>query len=357
MKRVAAALTAAMILPILAFGATAFILVMTLKATIAGANTPDLNCIVVPAAEIASTTLSPSDTSTPDTAPTTTIDEPTPEGTANVSIELVLATIRTLESHGDYTAIAAKGSASGAYQFVDGTWNNYRGYSHAWQAPPDVQDERARMFAEPLLTKYGLSGVPVGWYYPIALVRPELMDIVPHPEYGNTLTVREYQQRWLNAYQQIAGGTLPIDGCNLAGGGGTGGIGTAIPADLAPVIAYVYAQIGKPYLWGGTGPDAYDCSGLTLRAYQTIGINLPHNSAAQANYGISIDWRTESVMPGDLIFRRGSIPVHDLGHVGIAINATHMIVAPKTGDVISIRPIQFDTTQAVRRLVTNTEAP
>ncbi len=55
---------------------------------------------------------------------------------------------------------------------------------------------------------------------------------------------------------------------------------------------------------------------------------------------------------GDLIFHRGSVPVHDFGHVGIAINATQWIVAPSTGDVVSIRPIPFERVQAVRRLVT-----
>jgi NlpC/P60 family len=336
--------------PIFLLGGTSVLIVMGLKAAVAGANTGDPNCIVIPVDTTPPTTDS---TSIPES---TAAPDDTPEGTGAVSIELVLLTIKTKESSGSYTARASKGSASGAYQFTDPTWNNYKGYSSAWLAPPAVQDDRARMFAEPLLRQWGLSGVPVGWYYPLALTRPEWMDRVPHPEYGNRLTVRQYQQEWLAVYQQLAGGVLPIDGCNLAGGGGTVGIGGVVNAEIAPVIAYAQAQIGKPYVWGGTGPDSFDCSGLTLRAYQIVGVTLPHNSAAQAKYGVSIDWRTQPVLPGDLIFRRGSIPVHDLGHVGIAINATQMIVAPKTGDVISIRPIQFATTQAVRRLVTNAEA-
>ena len=94
-----------------------------------------------------------------------------------------------------------------------------------------------------------------------------------------------------------------------------------------------------------------------MRAYQQIDIALPHNSAAQANYGIPIDWRTTPIQPGDLIFHRGSVPVHDLGHIGIAINATQWIVAPQPGDVVSIRPIPFDRIQAVRRLVQQQEPP
>ncbi|MGE3449530.1 MAG: hypothetical protein AB7H92_18335, partial [Microbacteriaceae bacterium] len=59
------------------------------------------------------------------------------------SVEVVLATIRTLESGGDYTARAAGSTASGAYQFLDSTWNGYHGYPQAWQAPPPIQDAKA----------------------------------------------------------------------------------------------------------------------------------------------------------------------------------------------------------------------
>jgi hypothetical protein len=208
--------------PIFVLGGTSLLIVMGIKAAVAGANTGDPNCIVIPV----DTTLPTTDsTSIPES---TAAPDETPEGTGAVSIELVLLTIKTKESSGSYTARASKGSASGAYQFTDPTWNNYKGYSSAWLAPPAIQDERARMFAEPLLRQWGLSGVPVGWYYPLALTRPEWMDRVPHPEYGNRLTVRQYQQEWLAVYQQLAGGVLPIDGCNLAGGGGTVGIGGVV---------------------------------------------------------------------------------------------------------------------------------
>jgi NlpC/P60 family len=189
-------------------------------------------------------------------------------------------------------------------------------------APPAIQDERARILARPILRQWGL-------------------------------TVREYQTQWLGLYRQISGGALPIDGCNLPGGSGILGIGSEIPANIAPVVAYAYAQLNKPYVWGGAGPDGFDCSGLTLRAYQTISINLPHSAATQAQYGRAVDWRSEPIQPGDLIFHRGSIPIHDNGHVGIAINATQWIIAPKTGDVISLRPIPFNKIQTVRRLASN----
>jgi NlpC/P60 family/Transglycosylase-like domain len=349
MKRTAAILALASILPLFLLAGTAQIVVVFLQGTVAGANTGDANCIILPTPPDKPVTETTAAESVVDT---TIVDEPAPEGTGAVTIELVLATIRQHESTNNYTARAPKGSASGAYQFVDGTWNNYGGYPSAWMAPPATQDERARILAEPILRRWGLSGVPIGWYYPAALGNPSWLDRIPHPEYGNRLTVREYQTRWLDFYRQVSGGALPIDGCNLPGGGGILGISGEIPANIAPVVAYAYAQLNKPYVWGGAGPDVFDCSGLTLRAYQTISINLPHKSAVQANYGRSINWRTEPIQPGDLIFHRGSIPVHDNGHVGIAINATQWIIAPKSGDVISQRPIPFNKIQTVRRLVT-----
>jgi hypothetical protein len=347
MKRLALLLGIAMI-PILVLAGSAHMVVLFLDGAAAGANTGDANCVVI--AEQPPDSTVPSDN--PATSTTTTIaEDPAPEGTGAVSIELVLATIRQRESTNDYQARARKGSASGAYQFIDGTWNNYGGYPQAWMAPPAVQDERARMLVEPILRKWGLSGVPVAWYYPAALGNPSLMDKVPNPEYGNTLTIRQYQTAWLETYRQLSGGVLPIDGCNLAGGGGVVGIDGTVPADAAPVVAYAIAQIGKPYVWGGSGPDVFDCSGLTLRAYQQIGVNLPHKSSLQVRYGRAVNWRTEPIQAGDLIFHRGSIPVHDNGHVGIAISATQWIVAPKSGDVVSLRPIPFDRIQNVRRLV------
>lgn len=347
-RRLYLAMVSAIGLPIFTLVGTTVLIVMGLKGSVAGAAGGDPNCVVIPAAD---TTGSPADSTDAPPSSEPEPDDVTPEGTGNVSIELVLLTIRTKESHGDYTAKARKGSASGAYQFVDETWGNYGGFSSAWLAPPSVQDERARLIAEPLLRRWGLGGVPVGWYYPLALVRPEWMDRVPRPEYGNILTVRQYQAEWLALYEQVSGGTVPLDGCLLAGGGGLGAIGSAVPADLAPVLAYTQAQLGKPYVWGGSGPEVFDCSGLTLRAYQQVGINLPHKSSAQANYGVSVNWRSEPIRPGDLIFHRGSVPVHDNGHVGIAVSATQWIVAPKTGDFVSLRPIPFNKIQTVRRLI------
>ena len=113
-------------------------------------------------------------------------------------IGAVLATIRQMESGGDYTVRAAGASASGAYQYIDSTWNDYGGYPSAWMAPPAIQDARAMADVSRLLANGGnVASIPIAWYWPRALSHPEDLDTVPRPDAGNRLTVRQYQQRWL----------------------------------------------------------------------------------------------------------------------------------------------------------------
>jgi hypothetical protein len=124
-------------------------------------------------------------------------------------LEPILETIRALESGGDYTARAAGSSASGAYQFIDGTWNKFGGYRRAHLAPPNVQDAKAREMIVTVLEAHGndVAAIPVVWYLG-HLPRPDSnsWDTIPAPEAGNVLTPREYQTRWVSRFLDIAGG-------------------------------------------------------------------------------------------------------------------------------------------------------
>ncbi len=104
---------------------------------------------------------------------------------------------------------------------------------------------------------------------------------------------------------------------------------------VATAIAYAEQQIGKPYLWGGTGPDAFDCSGLVMMAYRAAGIDIARTSEAQ--------WATEphvpasQVQPGDLVFFAGSDgTVTSPGHVALVIGNGKMIEAYATGFPIRV---------------------
>jgi hypothetical protein len=153
----------------------------------------------------------------------------------------VLATIRYMESRGQYHLPPNKGNASGAYQFIGSTWGNYAGYAHAYLAPPAIQDERAAQDVTMFLDRWNndVSMIPVLWYYPKAAKNPALMDIVPVPSAGNVLTIREYQQRWLAVFATISGQPIP-QGFTLADAAAQLGIPPSPPLrdDDLPSVAF-----------------------------------------------------------------------------------------------------------------------
>ncbi|HJQ01352.1 MAG TPA: C40 family peptidase [Jatrophihabitans sp.] len=100
----------------------------------------------------------------------------------------------------------------------------------------------------------------------------------------------------------------------------------------AGAIAAARAELGKPYAWGASGPDAFDCSGLTAWAWGAAGVSLPHNAAAQQGMGTPVN--QSDLQPGDLVFF-GS-PAY---HVALYIGQGLVIHAPTTGDVVKIVPL------------------
>jgi cell wall-associated NlpC family hydrolase len=101
----------------------------------------------------------------------------------------------------------------------------------------------------------------------------------------------------------------------------------AIPGGVAAkVITFARAQLGKPYLYGAAGPDAFDCSGLTMRAYQAAGIAIPRTSQTQYRHGPRIPAGSEQ--EGDLVFFTGSRGTPTApGHVGIVLGARRLLEA------------------------------
>jgi cell wall-associated NlpC family hydrolase len=94
------------------------------------------------------------------------------------------------------------------------------------------------------------------------------------------------------------------------------------------VVAYARAQLGKPYLFGATGPDAFDCSGLTLSAWAAAGVRLPRIASDQANAGTRTT--RDALVPGDLIVS------NDYGHVQLYIGDGNVIEAAHPGTTVDI---------------------
>ena len=115
------------------------------------------------------------------------------------------------------------------------------------------------------------------------------------------------------------------------------GVGQAPNASVSAAIAFAEDQLGKPYQWGGTGPDSFDCSGLVMEAYRAAGIDIPRTSEQQWAWGPRVS--ASKVQPGDLVFFAGADgTVTSPGHVGLVIGGGKMIEAYATGFPIRIAP-------------------
>ena len=127
------------------------------------------------------------------------------------------------------------------------------------------------------------------------------------------------------------------------------GVNTAADTTQAPnhtvavAISFAEAQLGKPYLWGGTGPDAYDCSGLVMMAYRAAGVFIPRTADQQFLWGPQVP--ASQVEPGDLVFFAGADGTATApGHVGLVIGPDKMVEAYATG--FPIRISAFGTSAA-----------
>lgn len=118
-----------------------------------------------------------------------------------------------------------------------------------------------------------------------------------------------------------------------AGGAADPSANVAAPG-AQTAIDFAEAQIGKPYQWGGAGPDSYDCSGLVMVAWEKAGVELPHSS--QDQYDLTTRISIANLLPGDLVFFGTPTDVY---HVGLYIGNGKMIDAPETGEFVSIQSI------------------
>jgi cell wall-associated NlpC family hydrolase len=132
-------------------------------------------------------------------------------------------------------------------------------------------------------------------------------------------------QNFQTALAAAAGGTLPSS--------------TTPPTAIAAgAIQVARTRLGDPYVWGATGPNSFDCSGLTQWAYAHVGIQLPRVAADQWNAGphLSLD----ALLPGDLLFWATDVSnPATIHHVAIYLGGGMMLAAPHTGDVVKIQPV------------------
>ena len=106
-------------------------------------------------------------------------------------------------------------------------------------------------------------------------------------------------------------------------------LANAVSGRAGIALRFAVKQIGDRYVWGAAGPVYWDCSGLTMRAYEAAGVSLPHSSRAQIGYGRSV--ARANLQPGDLVFFGKPI-----SHVGIYLGGNKMVHAPRPGARVQI---------------------
>ena len=149
--------------------------------------------------------------------------------------------------------------------------------------------------------------------------------------------LQSYVQDVLSWASKYTNGGFSISAANLDNGASCiDSVAGAAPNQVvSTAISYARQQLGLPYIWGGTGPDGFDCSGLVMMAYRAAGLSIPRTSQAQWSWGPQIQAGHEQ--PGDLVFFAGSdgTPTSP-GHVGMVIGNGMMIEAEQTGVPIHI---------------------
>jgi peptidoglycan DL-endopeptidase CwlO len=135
-------------------------------------------------------------------------------------------------------------------------------------------------------------------------------------EQASRSAARQSQNTLKQNATAVAGGSVPASGKG------------------AKALQFALAQVGEPYVYGGAGPNSWDCSGLTMMAWKAAGVSLPHGAKAQ--YASTPHVSKSALQPGDLVFFYS--PIH---HVGIYAGNDKVVHAPKPGDVVSVDPLDY----------------
>jgi peptidoglycan DL-endopeptidase CwlO len=149
-------------------------------------------------------------------------------------------------------------------------------------------------------------------------------------EIARIRAAEEAQQRQLAAAarSRLSGVQVPVaDGLGVSASTPEGS--TVAPPNVhGGVVGIAMHYLGVPYVWGGSTPRGFDCSGFVSYVFAQIGVSVPHSSYAQFGMGTAIS--ISALEPGDLVFFTGA------SHVGIYIGGGQFIHAPHTGDVVKI---------------------
>ncbi|OLT10353.1 hypothetical protein BJF78_29030 [Pseudonocardia sp. CNS-139] len=133
---------------------------------------------------------------------------------------------------------------------------------------------------------------------------------------------------------------------DVADPAGCGRIAVLPQGVAGAAISFAMAEVGKPYVWGATGPNTYDCSGLVLRAFQSAGINLPRVSRQQYYAGGHVP--VAQAQAGDLLFyATDPTDPATIHHVVLYMGDDRIVEAPYTGERVRVRPVNWNHEELV----------
>ena len=187
--------------------------------------------------------------------------------------------------------------------------------------------EQARLVAERASQKASIEGQLAERQRLLGSIRSEIGRLQAAERAQQARLAAEAQAR-LSSPQTGMEVLAASTGSLGSGGGGTDPIPVAPPSRYGGVVGIAMQYLGTPYVYGGSSPSGFDCSGFIMYVYAKIGVSLPHNAAAQYGYGTPVS--RDQLQPGDLVFFNG------LGHAGIYVGGGSFIHSPHTGDVVKI---------------------
>ncbi|MER5941365.1 NlpC/P60 family protein [Streptomyces sp. NPDC001928] len=155
---------------------------------------------------------------------------------------------------------------------------------------------------------------------------------------------RQRQEQEAAAQQQQESTEPPADSSGSDAGSSDSSADSSYATKAEKALAFARSQVGKPYVWGATGPDSYDCSGLTQAAWKAAGVDIPRVTYDQVNAGTTVS--LSNAQPGDLVFF-----YDDITHVGIYIGNGMMIHAPKPGAYVREESIYYDGESSIHSVV------
>jgi cell wall-associated NlpC family hydrolase len=159
----------------------------------------------------------------------------------------------------------------------------------------------------------------------LSSIKGEIAQLIAADQARQRALARAAQSRYTSLSQSQA---LALQQTAVGASASVGDASVAPPSQYGGVVGIAMRYLGVPYVWGGSSPSGFDCSGFTAYVYAQVGVSLPHYTGAQWNVGVGVS--RSDLQPGDLVFFNG------LGHEGLYIGGGQFIHAPHSGDVVKI---------------------